>query len=198
MYMHVLVLHQSVYFSASVHVQVKFSTIEEMNFSKPKLLQCCKQPSKKAQSESVARDSLSMPSDAFFSKLAESNPQASILSIIPDHLNNFIPQSCSKEFPISISAFYDSKYLDVPYDKLLQECEKVFDKLSVTSEQSSMVEQHTRDQVKSRLWFYHRAGRITASKFKAAVHTDAAMPSQSLIKSICYPEQLKFTSTATK
>ena len=166
-----------------------------MNFAKPKLLQCCKQPSKKAQP--VTKDS-SMSLDAFYSRLSKSSPQASIFSIIPDHLKNFIPQSCSKDLPISISTLYDSKYLDVPYDKLLQECEKVFDKLCVSSEQSSMVEQHTRDQAKSRLWFYHRAGRITASKFKAAVHTDAAMPSQSLIKSICYPEQFKFTSTATK
>ena len=45
-------MHKS-YFSASE--QVKFSTIEEMNFAKPKLLQCCKQPSKKAQS--VTKDS---------------------------------------------------------------------------------------------------------------------------------------------
>ena len=155
-----------VYFSASG--QVKFSTIEEMNFSKPKLLQCCKQPSKKIQS--VTKDS-SISLDAFYSRLSESSPQASILLIIPDHLKNFIPQSCSKDFPdflISISALYDSKYLDVPYDKLLQECEKVFDRLCISPEQSSMVEQHTRDQAKSRLWFYHRAGRITASRFKTA------------------------------
>ena len=167
-----------------------------MNFSKPKLLQCCKQPSKKALSATKENSLMSL--DNFCSRLAESNPQASILSIIPDHSKNFVPQSCSKDFPISISALYESKYLDIPYDKLLQECEKAFDRLNVTSEQSSIVEQHTRDQAKSKLWFYHRAGRITASKFKAAVHTDAAMPSQSLIKSICYPEQFKFTSTATK
>ena len=99
---------------------------------------------------------------------------------------------------ISISSMYDSKYLDMPYHKLLEECEKAFDSLTVTSKQSSLVEQHTREQSKSRLWYSYRAGRITASKFKAAVSTDAAMPSQSLIKSICYPEQYKFTSAATK
>ena len=83
---------------------------------------------------------LSMSLNAFYLRLSESSPQASILSIILDHMKNFIPQLCSKDFPISISALYDSKYLDVPYDKLLQECEKVFDKLCVSSEQSSIVE----------------------------------------------------------
>ena len=63
---------------------------------------------------------------------------------------------------------------------------------------SSLVEQHTKEQSKSRLWYSYRAGRITASKFKAAVSTDGAMPSQSLIKSICYPEQHKFSSASTK
>ena len=83
---------------------------------------------------------LSMSLDALYLRLSESSPQASILSIILDHMKNFIPQSCSKDFLIFISALYDSKYLDVPYDKLLQECEKVFDKLCVSSEQSSIVE----------------------------------------------------------
>ena len=168
-----------------------------MNFSKPKVLQC-KPPVNKAQPAARKNPHSSMSLDTFYSRLAGVNAQASILSIVSDHMNKFIPQSCSKEFPISISSMYDSKYLDIPYHKLLEECEKAFDSLTVTSKQSSLVEQHTREQSKSRLWYSYRAGRITASKFKAAVSTDAAMPSQSLIKSICYPEQYKFTSAATK
>lgn len=163
-----------------------------MNFSKPKVLQC-KQPINKAQPAPRENSHSSMSLDT---RLAGVNAQASILSILPDHMNKFIPQSCSKEFPISISSMYDSKYLDMPYHKLLEECEKAFDSLTVTSEQSSLVEQRTRDQSKSKLWYSYHAGRITASKFK--VSTDAAMPSQSLIKSVCYPEQYKFTSAATK
>jgi len=35
-------------------------------------------------------------------------------------------------------------------------------------------------------------------KFKAAVRTDVTQPSQSLIKSICYPKSALFTSVATE
>ena len=196
MYMHVcMLMNIFIYFLDTL--QVKFSTVEEMDIIKPKTLQC-KQLVKKPNPTIKKDQQGSMSLDTFYSKLAEINSQASILSILSDHMNKFIPQSCSKEFPTSISSMYDSKYLDMPYHELLEECKKAFDSLTVTSEQSSLVEQHTRDQSKSRLWYSHRAGRITASKFKAAVSTDAAMPSQSLIKSICYPEQHKFSSTSTK
>ena len=168
-----------------------------MDFIKPKILQC-KQLIKKPHPAIKKDEQRSMSLDTFYSKLAGINSQASILSIVSDHMKKFIPQSCSKEFPNSVLSMYDSKYLDMTYHKLLEECKKAFDSLTVTSEQSSLVEQHTKEQSKSRLWYSYRAGRITASKFKAAVSTDAAMPSQSLIKSICYPEQHKFSSASIK
>ena len=54
------------------------------------------------------------------------------------------------------------------------------------------------EQTKSKMWFSQRAGRITASRFKAAARTDVNQPSQSLIKYICYPESLHFKSKATE
>ena len=43
-----------------------------------------------------------------------------------------------------------------------------------------------------------RTGRITASTFKRACHTDLATPSISLIMQICHPELRKFSNNATK
>ena len=43
----------------------------------------------------------------------------------------------------------------------------------------------------------YRAGRITASYFKTAVHT-ISNPSQSFIKQICYPQNYKFKTQATQ
>ena len=68
----------------------------------------------------------------------------------------------------------------------------------MTSEQICEIEKHTRAQHGCDLWFKHRAGRITASKMKAACHTDPASPSVSLIKQICYPKQSSFSTSATK
>ena len=59
------------------------------------------------------------------------------------------------------------------------------------------VEKETRKQYGCKLWFTYRAGRITASRMKAACHTDPNNPSKSLIKAICYPEAYRFVSSAT-
>ena len=68
----------------------------------------------------------------------------------------------------------------------------------MTKEQSVYLEAHTREQSGSKLWFVHRAGRITASNFKAAAVTNSCMPSQSLISRLCYPENHKFSTAATR
>ena len=44
----------------------------------------------------------------------------------------------------------------------------------------------------------YRAGRITVSRLFQAVHTDPNKPAISLVCAICYPESVKFTSSATK
>ena len=43
-----------------------------------------------------------------------------------------------------------------------------------------------------------RAGRVSASKFKAACSTNPDKPSKSLIKMICYPGAHRFSNAATK
>jgi len=58
----------------------------------------------------------------------------------------------------------------------------------VSAEQAENLEKATKMQSITRLWFRYRARRITASRFKAAVSTNADQPSRSLIKAICYPE----------
>ena len=44
----------------------------------------------------------------------------------------------------------------------------------------------------------YSAGRVAASRMKAVCHTNVAKPSQSLIQSICYPEEFSFFSKQTK
>ncbi|CAL8263414.1 unnamed protein product [Arctogadus glacialis] len=60
------------------------------------------------------------------------------------------------------------------------------------------VERETRKQAASRIWFRQRAGRITASKLKQAIRTNADKPAKSLIKAICYPESNRFSTAATR
>ena len=61
-----------------------------------------------------------------------------------------------------------------------------------------MIEKETINQAKSSAFYHHRARRIGASQWHAACHTDPAQPSQSLIKTICYPDVFNFPSAATR
>lgn len=59
-----------------------------------------------------------------------------------------------------------------------------------------LIEKDTRTQARGTAFFRHRAGRIGALSSWAASHTKPAMPSQSLIKSMCYPHLFKVNSKA--
>ena len=82
------------------------------------------------------------------------------------------------------------------YTELLKECESAFDSISISEMQAVNIELAKRDQSSTKVWFQFRSGCITASK--AACHTEVSQPSQTLIMSICYPENYRFTSKATK
>ena len=64
-------------------------------------------------------------------------------------------------------------------------------------EQVTALEKTTRKQAKCKLWKVHREGRITASNFKAVARTNPCMPSESLIKWICYPQAYTLTTEST-
>ena len=85
---------------------------------------------------------------------------------------------------LPLSALFDPSAMDLPYCDLLKKCEEVFESLMITNEQARNIEVSTRDQAQSKTWFRYSVGRVTASKFKAAAHTDLSQPSQSLIKCI--------------
>lgn len=64
--------------------------------------------------------------------------------------------------------------------------------------QSEIVEEETRAQSKSNVWFDQRSGSTMASAFRAATKTDVRKPSVSLITKICYPKSHCFTTEATR
>jgi len=133
---------------------------------------------------------------SFFSALSEVGKPA-ILSIIPEFCEAYVPLRSTGAVPPPLSDLYKEEFLSLSYPDLLKECEEAFVNLSVEPHQAAVVEEKTREQSNSKTWFQQRAGRITASRFKSAAHTDITQPSQSLIKTICYPESYRFTSKAT-
>lgn len=118
-----------------------------------------------------------------------------ILSIIEPFCEDYIPKPVTPSFPQVLNDLYDPTCVKRNFTELLGHCETV--KITVSDEQAKNVEEATRTQAKSKLWHRYRAGRITASRFKAACSTNAANPSVSLIKTICYSECASFTSASS-
>ena len=129
--------------------------------------------------------------DTFYAKLSKSCGKPIALSLIPVYADSYILKS--RGVP-TISDLFDKKYLALSYPELLKACQEV--DIEITKEQILQVERYTVAQAKGNSFFRHRAGRIGASQSKAACQTNPAMPSQSLIQSICYPELIKLNTKA--
>ncbi|KAF4517657.1 hypothetical protein B566_EDAN002889 [Ephemera danica] len=104
--------------------------------------------------------------------------------------------------------FVDELYSILPTSATLKEQPKYSSKLAEINkpnypqslslfEEASAVEQATRKQSHSKMWYHQRTGRVSASVMKLVCHTDPHSPSISLVKQICYPIASKFKSEAT-
>ena len=142
------------------------------------------------------------PTDADFNLLFENlsiaGTKPGVMSLVQTFSDNYIPRASKGCFPIVLKSLQEPSHIRMKYDELLEACESVFMSLTVTDEMAMNVEKETRAQFKSSLWFQHRAGRVTSSRVKAVSHTNTANPAQSLVKSICYPLELSFSSKETE
>ena len=178
---------------------VAYAPISDINFTAPtterRRVQGGKS-SQKPQQEFVLPPPPSKETiDDFIHQLSKTGKPA-LLSILPGYCDEYVIDHSVLSLPLS--ALFDPSAMDLPYCDLLKKCEEVFESLAITNEQARNIEASTRDQTHSKMWFRYRAGRVTASNFKAAAHTDLSQPSQSLIKCICYPESYRFSSKATE
>ncbi|KAL9950729.1 hypothetical protein ACROYT_G043277 [Oculina patagonica] len=134
----------------------------------------------------------------FLNNIKKCNSKPALLSLIPAHSNAYIPKSLNPELPEILLNLFDSSLADADYPILLKKAEEVLSNITVSKKQQQLVEEKTRDQANSRLWFRMRTGQITASKFKSACQTDPSKPSHSLVMGICHPEMALFNTEATK
>lgn len=68
----------------------------------------------------------------------------------------------------------------------------------ISEEDICHIEENSRGQAQSGEWYRQRSGRITASCFKAACRTSVEKPSLTVIKSVCYPTKVLFSTNATR
>ena len=177
---------------------VEFAKIKDIDFSSPERKQF--ESTDGGSTRSKIFKEVEPPSgselNTFFHKLSAAG-RASVLSIVPHHCEKFKP-TVPEGFPPTLRMLFEPEMLSANFGDLLNRCDFLFSAVGVSPEEAKAVEIATRQQAHSKAWFDYRAGRITASKFKAAVRTDISQPSSSLVRAICYPEACKFTTSATR
>ena len=133
---------------------------------------------------------------AFCEKLHGTGKKAGIFTSLPLFSDDYIPASFTDNFPPPLAHLLDENCFDMNYADLVQHCQGLI--ISISEEQAEAVETATRDQASSNLWHSFRASRITASNMKSVCLTSPAQPVLGLIRRMCNPEAVQFTTVATQ
>ena len=179
--------------------EVGYSEIADINFTNPETKKkkmekiMCGGASATPKKAVVVNKYLDLaPSDnklhAFFHNLSLAKSKPAVLSIVQPYSTSYKPKSTADIYPSILTNLYDPKFIDLNYMELLQKAREI--NLVVTPDQQQAVEEATREQANSCVWFRFRSGRITASKMFTTIHTNMNMPAVSLIKSVCYPQKI--------
>ncbi|EDO41537.1 predicted protein [Nematostella vectensis] len=130
--------------------------------------------------------------NSFYKALNLCKKKPVVLSLVKPYADSFILKSRNI---LTIPDLFEEKNLTLEYHQLIKICSQT--NISISETDINEIEKDTRSQSKGRAFFRHRAGRIGASVSKQASHTNSAQPSQTLVKSICYPDIFQFHSAAT-
>lgn len=94
---------------------------------------------------------------------------------------------------------FERFFLMLNYRHLLKLSDNIYKVLMLESEDFyKEIEIETKNQSNSKLWYWMRAGRITASIFKICCNTKIDNPSITLMKEIAFPNLNNFSNTATE
>ncbi|KAG0428508.1 hypothetical protein HPB47_024511 [Ixodes persulcatus] len=111
--------------------------------------------------------------------------------------NNVFPPPQARE-PSTLRGIFTQEAFSDTLDKLIERADAFFASFSVSAAMVKFAEATTRAQSKCPKWYTYRAGRITASTMKSVCSTSVEKPSLSVLKRICYPEDNKFSTPATR
>ncbi len=175
--------------------QVPYEPVRNMKFDKTP--NSSRVPTLSHLSENKSKLLKPAPQDVmgFFNSLATCKSKPAILSLVESYSDDYVPKCLDISLPKPLTDLYDSQHLNKNYSELLKITTEI--DIHITTEQIQTVEEKTRGQANSRLWFRMRTGRITASRFKSCCTTNPASPALSTIMAICHPELSKFKSAAT-
>ena len=182
---------------------VNFSKVAEIDFKTPSMKRKLKVqadtdegPSEQKKPYTQIPKPTGSELNQFYVNLSRTEGKPVILSHTPGFSDPYVPISHLPNFPKPLTELFDPNAMSLSYPDLLQQCEELYNNHVLTADQAELVENNTRQQAKSKVWFQQKSGRVTASRLKSVISTDVSQPSVSLIKSICYPDGHKFFSAA--
>ena len=136
--------------------------------------------------------------EEFFKKCNTSTEALPILFSLEEEPFHETFTKSTDHLPLPLQSVYSPENKNCNYVELVNMGQSMYGIMEVTKDQQKHLEELTRTQALYRLWMKFRSGRITASRFYQAVHTDPHKPAISLVRAICYPETVNFVTSATK
>ena len=70
--------------------------------------------------------------NSFFSNLNKAPSKPTILSIVPEFLDEYVPKQYGKELPVLLTELSDSTTYELPFNELLIKCEQIKKDIKVT------------------------------------------------------------------
>ena len=77
-----------------------------------------------------------------------------------------VPVNKVTGFSKPLTELFVEDAIKMSHSDLLAKCDEVYTNYVFTSDEAKLIESHTREQSKSRVWFQQRSGRVTASNLK--------------------------------
>ena len=138
-------------------------------------------PQSNAQASIPAPDEDEM--SAFFQQLNSVHPKSAILSLVEPRQRSRPSSERVQRLPQPLTSFFSQKNKALNEAQLKEVCTSTFASMTITAEEADYLECSTKLQACSSLWFEHRKGRVTASKF-AQVSRTQVEGSLSILKSV--------------
>ena len=154
-------------------------------FKRPKRCMLPDLAAPRQQSSTTPEYPTSKDQQQFFTTLKALMPKSAILSSLqPNPSCSAAPAPAIHRLPTTLMSLRHPKYRTMSKEDVNLECYRIFNEEIKITQEADYLEKSTKLQAQSLLWFAHRRGCITASKFSAVLHTSIASPSQSLVDSI--------------
>ncbi|KAL2077859.1 hypothetical protein ACEWY4_027363 [Coilia grayii] len=183
--------HKIDFTSAAAKRQSLNSAIDGESHSRPAFRTCA------TKATTLTPTPTSEDMDKLYSDIHRTGTRAVVLSVTPRYCNEYRDPTLPIRDLKSLANLHGRTLDTSDFSALRQHCQTLEGIANITHIQAAQIEQRTKGQLTSSLWFAARAGRITASSMHSVYATDIHSPALSTVKRVCYPQHGPVTPATT-